>query len=128
VSLTVSLASAGGWIGDLLELRLDGVAFDPPLSKRLTAEDLVRGSVTFTFPASGFGAAGGKSVSAVLTWSDSGVMLTSSPLVLLIDTVAPAAPGLTLTAASDTGASVSDGVTSDSSATLKVTLPGTGRK
>jgi Ca2+-binding RTX toxin-like protein len=126
VPVTVSLADSAASAGDRIEIRLGSNAFVPPLFKVLTALDIAHGSVTFTIPSSGFGTDGAKSIGAELTYSNSGVVITSTPLELLVDTVSPSAPGLSLTAASDTGVSSSDRITSDSSAVLRIALPNTG--
>ena len=115
---TIRVSFTGATAGDVVGLTVGGSSVG---TATLGAPDIGAGFVDITTTTLADGA---RTVSATVT-NGAGTVSTAGTLALTIDTVAPAAPAITLTAASDTGTS-GDFITLDTTPTLRVTLNGAG--
>ncbi len=113
---TIRVSFTGASAGDVVGLSVAGSSVG---SATLTGADVTAGFVDVTTTTL---ADGTRTVSATVT-TIAGNASAAGTLALTIDTTAPAAPTVTLTAGSDSG-TVGDGITNDTTPTVRVALNG----
>ncbi len=123
VPVTLALTTSTAVAGDSVELLLGDDSFAPPILKEVTVADITAGEIVLTLPQGSLGVDGAKTLAAKLIRGGDGGSFVSSSIQVVLDTQAPDAPVLTLESASDTGVRDSDGLTNDSTPTLRITLP-----
>ncbi|RZL32255.1 MAG: DUF4347 domain-containing protein, partial [Rubrivivax sp.] len=121
-TLRLSLAGTNAVVGDSAELLLAGAALATPVRVTVSATDVSNGYIDLTVTAGDLGADGAKTFTARVTDAAGNVGIASGALTITIDTAAPAVPSApVLAAASDSGVSNSDGITSVTTPTVNGT-------
>jgi hypothetical protein len=115
---TVRVSFTGAAAGDIVALTVGGTQVG---TATLTGGDIGAGFVDITTSAL---ADGSRTIAATVT-NGAGNVSPTGNLTLTIDSTAPAAPGVTLTASSDSG-TPGDNITNDTTPTVRVALNGTG--
>ncbi|WP_193333378.1 Ig-like domain-containing protein [Duganella sp. FT27W] len=111
-TVRVSLTGANAVAGEQAELLLAGNALGTPARTTLSALDIANGYVDITVTAGDLGVDGSKVLAARIIDAAGNVGTASGTLTITLDTTAPIAPAApVLAAASDSGASNSDGIT-----------------
>ncbi len=119
-SFTVALGSTVV-AGDTVQLLLGGSALAHPVTHIISAAEVTAGSVSLTVTAGDLGADGSKQISA--QFSDGfGNSSTTAALTITLDTTAPSGGTPVLSAASDSGASHTDGITDVTAPSFTVAL------
>ncbi len=122
-TVRVTLAGTGATApvaGDTVKLYVGSTQVG---SAVLSASDITAGYVDVT--ATSLGADGAKTLTATVTDASGNASVLSGGLAITVDSTAPAAPALALVAGSDSG-TLGDGITSDGTPTVRVTLAGAG--
>ncbi len=123
VAVVATLAGTGALAGDTIELKLGGASFGTPLTHVLTAAEITAGSYTFTVAAGALGANGAKSLTTVVTDIAGNPGTASSPLSLMLDTVAPPTATITTAALTNVAAPTVSG-TAEADATVTAVIAG----
>jgi len=89
-SISVSLASTGAVAGDDIQLLVNGIAFPTDILADLSASDVSSGTKSLTIAAGQLGSDGTKNITAHVIDEAGNIGSPSSPLVLNLDTTAPA--------------------------------------
>jgi len=115
---TIRVDFSGAAAGDVVTLTVGGITVG---TATLTSGDIAATFVNITTSAL---VGGARTITATVT-NSAGTVSTAGTLALTIDTVPPAAPTITLTAASDSG-TLGDGITNDATPTVRIALNGAG--
>ncbi len=107
-------------VGDSIELLLDGVSFDSPVTGTVDATDVSNGYIDLSVTGEDLGADGDKSITAEVT-DLAGNTDTTGALTIHLDTLATIG-AVDLVSGSDTGSSDSDDNSYDTTPTFQVTL------
>jgi hypothetical protein len=108
----INLGGTNAAIGDSVELLLNGSAFGTPMRATLNATDIANGYFDMVITSGSLGADGVKVLTARVTDVAGNAGTAGGAFSLTLDTAAPGTPSApVLSAASDSGASNTDGVT-----------------
>ncbi|MGK5077309.1 Ig-like domain-containing protein [Janthinobacterium sp. HLX7-2] len=125
--MRISLAGTTAVIGDTLELLLGGNSFGTPMLATLNATNIANGYIDMTIVSGSLGADGTKVLTSRVTDMAGNAGTAGGSFTITLDTTRPGTPSnpIVLAAASDSGASNSDGITNVTNPTVRVSLAGT---
>ncbi len=124
VNVQVFLSGAGAVAGDKVELLLAGAAWTTPVIATLIASDITNGFVNIAIPSSaGWGADGNKVISARVIDAAGNLGANGGGITVTLDTLAPNAPGSTLTVPANGGGGIT---AAEKNAGVAVTISLTG--
>lgn len=103
VQVSVDITNTGALVGDQIELLIDGKSFTSPVIQVLQANDVLTNKVTLTVSAAAWGIDGAKDISARVIDVAGNTGTPSTPVNVMLDTVAPTGPSTSLQVPANAG-------------------------